>query len=205
MRKGPDIMERFDVRTRMVALALSLAILLVGLCGCSEKLLQWAFAPQPMGIQTGFSEDLVNALEQGYGISIPENAVFVEGYHDGAILDPSVVIAFEIDWTKYLDTDGHGSAVEDIPHHEPNREDLVKKLVSAVLFREGEWHYYGTYTEDVQADSITEKHGISYSYVFVSDKVDYTYLYYTVTADGYGYFCFRGHHPGTNLPGYSFE
>lgn len=75
---------------RFYRVVLSILICCVLLTGCLSNI-------QPQEIESGFSEELVQMLADLYEMAIPDSAVFVKGYFDNAMRDPTVWIVFEID------------------------------------------------------------------------------------------------------------
>lgn len=51
---------------------------------------------QQSKIKNGFSNELVSLLKEKYHVSIPKDAIFIEGYYDNALQDDSVHIKFKV-------------------------------------------------------------------------------------------------------------
>ena len=74
----------------MIAL---LAVLSALLCGC-RILGDLVFGNAATEIRGGFSDELREVMETKYGVTIPDDAVFVKGLNTNAWQDPGVVVLF---------------------------------------------------------------------------------------------------------------
>ncbi len=63
--------------------------------------LYWAFNSDPSTkIKEGFSDELLYSLKAEYGVTIPEDAVFIEGVNTNGWQDPYVIVLFELPYAE---------------------------------------------------------------------------------------------------------
>ncbi|NLD47204.1 MAG: hypothetical protein GX660_08385 [Clostridiaceae bacterium] len=88
-------------------------ILIIGLCVLFilyniYALLIASIMTKPTYIETGFTKERVEMLEERYDLKIPEDSVFVSGYYDNAFVDSSIYITFKVPEDKFESIFLHG-------------------------------------------------------------------------------------------------
>ena len=83
--------RKFYLKQQWTVIAALIALSAL-LCGC-QAIGDWVFGDS-FPIRDGFSDDLREVLQTKYGVTIPDDAVFVKGLNTNAWLDPGVVVLF---------------------------------------------------------------------------------------------------------------
>jgi hypothetical protein len=89
----------------LLAIVLAVGLLLACVDACIIGLLE--LSERKTEIKQGFSPELLICLQTRFGITIPEEAQFLEGYNMPGFQDPSVDILFELPISNMHETDDH--------------------------------------------------------------------------------------------------
>ena len=98
------------------------------------------------------SVKLRDYMEDQYGIYIPENAEFVDGYFDNDIVDPRVIVAFDV---NVFDLEGYHGGMEE--------EELFLLLTHGVNYFHGGNYDSGTVKEKSEEFGRNYIRGLVYS------------------------------------------
>ena len=154
-------------RKWLAILCVALVILLVAIglyLGLCYKL--WNTSVEPTEIQQGFSQELLNALESRYGITIPEEAQFIKGYNCLDMRDSYVSILFECPVSETYEDDDHMAA-------------YMKQLLTLGT------RYSGASKDTSQfiGSEWYEELGGQMEWMLEDESLDYTYISYNIEAN----------------------
>lgn len=119
---------KHEVGTIVAVIALVLVISIVVVAVALYAYGKWIFRETDTEIKEGFSPKLLDALKDEYGITIPADAVFVEGHNPKLTRDPVICISFECPLNNF-DKDSFDKT-ESYSYKEEYLAEYVRKVLS---------------------------------------------------------------------------
>jgi hypothetical protein len=104
-------------------------------------------SPDPTPIKNGFSSEMQDLLKDRYELTIPESAIFIDGYYDNEYQDNAVHITFKI--PTDVENNIYSSNWEDYSGDNYNKDGIIRTMSFKSIRYTYLWYYEsdGKYTK----------------------------------------------------------